>query len=50
MIRKTRTDIRAEIDSQYEILSQMIEDIADRYQEDGNSGDRLMSRPTQRKE
>ena len=34
MIRKTRTDIRAEIDSQYEILSQMIEDIADRYQED----------------
>ncbi len=34
MIGKARTDIRAEIDTQYEILSQMIEDIADRYQED----------------
>ena len=34
MIRKARTDIRAEIDTHYEILSQMIEDIADRYQEE----------------
>ena len=34
MIRNARTNIRAEIDTQYEILSQMIEDIADRYQED----------------
>jgi hypothetical protein len=34
MIGKARTNIRAEIDAQYEILSQMIEDIADRYQED----------------
>ena len=33
-IGKTRTIIRAEIDTQYEILSQMIEDIADRYQEE----------------
>jgi len=34
MIGNARTDIRAEIDTQYEILSQMIEDIADRYQKD----------------
>lgn len=34
MIGKTRTNIRAEIDTQYEILSQMIEDIADHYQEE----------------
>ena len=34
MIGKAKTDIRAEIDTQYEILSQMIEDIANRYQED----------------
>ena len=34
MIRNARTNIRAEIDAQYEILSQMIEDVADRYQED----------------
>ena len=34
MIRNARTNIRAEIDTQYEILSQMIEDIADRYQEE----------------
>lgn len=33
IVGKARTDIRAEIDAQYEILSQMIEDIADRYQE-----------------
>lgn len=34
MIGKARTNVRAEIDTQYEILSQMIEDIADRYQEE----------------
>ena len=34
MIGKARTNIRAEIDTQYEILSQMIEDIADHYQEE----------------
>ena len=34
MIGKTRTNIRAEIDTQYEILSQMIEDIAVHYQEE----------------
>jgi hypothetical protein len=34
IIGKTRTNIRAEIDSQYEILYQMIEDIADHYQEE----------------
>ena len=34
MIRNARTNIRAEIDTQYEILSQMIEDIADHYQEE----------------
>jgi len=33
-IGKTRTIIRAEIDTQYEILLQMIEDIADHYQEE----------------
>lgn len=34
MIGKTRTNIREEIDTQYEILSQMIEDIAVHYQEE----------------
>lgn len=34
LIGKERTNIRAEIDSQYEILSQLIVDIADHYQED----------------
>ena len=34
MIGKTRTNVRAEIDTQYEILSQMIEDIANNYQEE----------------
>lgn len=33
-IGKTRTNIRAEIDTQYDILSQMIEEIADHYQEE----------------
>ena len=44
MIGKTRTDIRAEIDAQYEILSQMIEDIADRYQEDELSFEEFVNR------
>lgn len=44
MIRNARTDIRAEIDTQYEILSQMIEDIADRYQEDELSFEKYVDR------
>lgn len=34
MIGKARTNVRAEIDTQYEIISQMIEDIANNYQEE----------------
>ena len=34
MIGKTRTNIREEIDTQYEILLQMIADIADHYQDE----------------
>ena len=34
MIGKARTNVRTEIDTQYEIISKMIEDIADRYLED----------------
>jgi hypothetical protein len=44
MIRNARTNIRAEIDAQYEILSQMIEDIADRYQEDELSFEKYVDR------
>jgi hypothetical protein len=36
MIGKARTNVRAEIDTQHEILLQMIEDIADHYQEKAN--------------
>lgn len=36
MIGKARTNVRAEIDTQYEILLQMIEDIADHYLEEAN--------------
>ena len=36
MIGKARTNVRAEIDTQYEILLQMIEDVAGHYQEEAD--------------
>lgn len=36
MIGRARTNVRAEIDAQHEILLQMIEDVADHYQEEAD--------------
>jgi hypothetical protein len=46
MIGKARTNVRAEIDTQYEILLQMIEDVADHYQEEADSFEQYIYKMT----